>query len=105
LALREPLNTEVPRRPVSIFFGGDRGRAFFLAFLVVTTVVVLMVPLSLLGRLALSFTFALTLIFGAFATIRRRAAIYLVIGLTASSFVVDLISEIGALRSQDSIRH
>ena len=51
--------------------------AFFLAFLVITTVVVLMVPLSLLGRLALSFTFALTLIFGAFAIIRRRAAIYL----------------------------
>jgi hypothetical protein len=44
--------------------------AFFLAFLVITTVIVLMVPLSLLGRLALSFTFALTLIFGAFATIR-----------------------------------
>ena len=66
LTLRDPLNTEAPRRPVSIFFGGDRGMAFFLAFLVITTVVVLMVPLPLLGRLALSFTFALTRIFGAY---------------------------------------
>ena len=72
--------------------------AFFLAFLVITTVVVLMVPLSLLGRLALSLTLALTLIFGACATIQRRAAIYLVVGLTVSSFVVDLIAEIGILQ-------
>ena len=77
--------------------------AFFLAFLVITTVVVLMVPLSLLGRLALSLTFALTLIFGAFATIQRCAAIYFVIGLTASSFVVALIAESGALHALEKL--
>jgi hypothetical protein len=36
--------------------------AFFLAFLVLTTIFVPMIALSQLGRLALSFVFALTLI-------------------------------------------
>jgi hypothetical protein len=70
--------------------------AFFLAFLVLTTIVLPMVTLSRVGRLALSLVFALTLIFGAFATIRHRTAIYLVIGVTISTFAVDLITEFGA---------
>jgi hypothetical protein len=43
--------------------------AFFLAFLVLTTIFVPMVTLSHLGRLALSLIFVLTLISDAFATI------------------------------------
>jgi Ion channel len=87
-------DAEGARHPVSIFFGRDRGMAFFLAFLVLTTIFVPMVTLSQLGRLALSLIFALTLIFGAFATIQRRIAIYLVVALTMSTLVVDLIAEL-----------
>src|SRR5439155_10928653 len=93
------LNGSAPRHPVSIFFGRDRGMVFFLAFLVLTTIIVPMVTLSQIGRLALSLIFALTLIFGAFATIQHRIAIYFVIGLTMATFAVDLISEIGSWHS------
>ena len=48
-----------------------------------------------MGRLALSLAFAIMLIFGAFAIIHHRAVIYLVIGLSISTFAVDLIIEIG----------
>ncbi len=68
---------------------------FFLGFLVLTTIVLPVVTLSQVGRLASSLAFALMLIFGAFATIRHRVAIYLVVGLTISTFAVDLITEIG----------
>jgi voltage-gated potassium channel len=68
---------------------------FFLGFLVLATIVLPVVSLSQLGRLALALAFALMLIFGTFATIRHRAAIYLVVGLTISTFAVDLIIEIG----------
>src|SRR5437870_249776 len=68
---------------------------FFLAFLLLTTIIVPMVTLSQIGRLALSLIFALTLTFGAFATIQHRIAIYFVIGLTMATFAVDLIAEIG----------
>jgi hypothetical protein len=71
---------------------------FFLGFLTLTTIILPVVALSQVGRLALSLAFALMLIFGAFATIRHRAAIYLVIGLTISTFAVDLIVELGQLR-------
>lgn len=67
----------------------------FLGFLVLTTIVLPSVTLSQAGRLALSLAFALMLIFGASATIRHRAAIYLVVGLTIATFAVDLIIEIG----------
>ena len=66
---------------------------FFLAFLALTTILVPMVTLSQAGRLALSLIFTLTLTFGAFATIQHRIVIYLVIGLTMSTFAVDLIAE------------
>jgi voltage-gated potassium channel len=82
-------------RWVSIFFGMDRGMPLFLGFLVLTTIVLPVVTLSQAGRLALSLAFALMLIFGAFATIRHRAAIYLVVGLTIATLVVGVVSELG----------
>lgn len=67
----------------------------FVSFLVLTTIVLPVVTLSQLGRLALSLAFALMLIFGAFATIRHRAAIYFVVGLTISTLAVGLMAELG----------
>ena len=67
--------------------------AFFLAFLVLTTIFVPMVRLSQLGRLGLSVAFVLTLIFGAFATIRHRILTYFVVALTISTLVAKLIVE------------
>ena len=66
---------------------------FFLAFLTLTTIFVPMVTLSQVGRLALALIFVLTLIIGAFATIQRRIAIYLVVGLAMSTLAVDFIGE------------
>lgn len=79
----------------STYFGRDRGIPLFLGFLVLTTIVLPVVSLSLAGRLALFLAFALMLIFGAFATIHQRAAIYLVVGLAVSGFAVYLTTEIG----------
>src|SRR3984893_13995383 len=87
------LTAAEPRHSVSIFFGRDRGMSFFLAFLVLTTILVPMVTLSQLGRIALALLFVLTLIAGAFATIQHRIAIYLVVGLAMSTLAVDLIGE------------
>jgi hypothetical protein len=52
------------------------------------------VTLSQFGRLAVSLMFALTLIFGAYTTIRQRILIYVVIALTVSTFVVGGIAGI-----------
>jgi hypothetical protein len=52
------------RRPVSIFFGTDRGMVFFLVFLVFTRLLVPMFPLSQMGRLGVAFSFVLTLTLG-----------------------------------------
>jgi Ion channel len=68
---------------------------FFLGFLVLTAIVLPVVTLSQVGRVALSLAFALMLIFGAFATIRHRGAIYLVVGLTIATLAVDLMAELG----------
>jgi hypothetical protein len=68
---------------------------FFLSFLVLTTIVLPVVTLSQVGRLALSLAFALTLIFGAFATIHQRAAIYFIVGLTIATLAVGLMAELG----------
>jgi Ion channel len=81
------------KRPLSIFFGRDKGMAFFLAFLVLTTILVPMMAVSQLGRLALSFVFVLTLISGAFATIQPRILRYLVVVLAVSTLATDLIAE------------
>src|SRR5262249_15995762 len=88
------VNADEPRQHVSIFFGRDRGMVFFLCFLTLTAIVLPMITLSQLGRLALFLIFALTLIFRSFATIQRRIVIYFVIGITISTFGVDLISEL-----------
>src|SRR5579871_5261971 len=69
---------------------------FFLGFLLLSTIVLPVIPLSHLGRLSLSLAFALMLVFGAFATIRHRAFVFFVVGLSICTFVVDLITEIGS---------
>jgi len=66
---------------------------FFLAFLVLATIFVPMVTLPLLGRLALSLMFVLTLISGAFATIQHRIFIGLVVILAISTMAVGLVVE------------
>jgi hypothetical protein len=87
-----------PQRPPSIFFTKDRGMVFFVAFLSLTTFVLPTVPLSQLGRLAVSLSFAMTLVFGAFATIHHRTAIYLVTGLTVTAVAVDQVVEFGQMQ-------
>lgn len=82
-----------PRPPVSIFFGRDRGMVFFLAFLVVTTVLLPVISLPPAGRVALSAFFGVTISFGAFATIRHRFVIYLVIALSLSQIAAEVIAE------------
>jgi len=67
--------------------------AFFLAFLVLTTIILPVVALSQAGQVALSLAFALMLIFGAIATIHHRAAICLVVGMTAATLTADLMAE------------
>jgi hypothetical protein len=68
----------------------------FLSFLVLTTIVLPVVTLSQVGRVSLSLAFALMLVFGAIATIRHRALIYLVVGLTIATLAVDLMTELGS---------
>jgi voltage-gated potassium channel len=68
---------------------------FFVSFLVLTTIILPVVALSQAGRLALSLAFALMLVFGAFATIRHRVAVYFVIGLTIATLAVTLMAELG----------
>ena len=62
---------------------------FFLAFLVLSTIILPAVALSRLGRIGLSLCFSLMIILGVFATIRHRAAIWLVVVSAVSSFAVD----------------
>lgn len=76
---------------------------FFLGFLVLTIIVLPTIKLSQAGRLTLSFVFTLTLIFGAFATIRHRPVIYLVIGLTVSALGVDLFAEMAPAHGISSL--
>jgi Ion channel len=83
----------LPQRQVSIFFGEDRGMVFFLGFLVLTAIVLPAIRLSQLGWIVLSPTFALTLIFGSFATIRHRIFVYFVILLAISAVAVDVMTQ------------
>ena len=84
----------LPRRVTDLFFSRESGMAFFLAFLVLSTIFVPMVTLSQVGRLALALVFVLTNIFGAFATIHHTVIKYLVVALTMLAGVVGLISEL-----------
>jgi voltage-gated potassium channel len=68
--------------------------AFFLGFLVLTAIVLPAVPLSQLGRVAVSLAFAVMIVFGAFATIHHRGLIYAVVCLTVATFAVDLMAEL-----------
>jgi hypothetical protein len=81
------------RRPVSIFFGQERGMAFFVAFLALVVVLVPMITLSQPWRIALSLTFCLTLAFGAVAIIQHRVLMYLTIFISIANTGVDLVAE------------
>src|SRR5579862_2484425 len=84
--------------PPSLFFGRERGMAFFLGFLAFIIVVLPMVGLSPPLQLALSLVFSLTLIFGAFAIIQHRVIVWLIVVLAVSNFAADLTDFIPAHR-------
>lgn len=67
--------------------------AFFLAFLVLTTIVLPTITLSQIGRIVLSLTFALTLVSGSCATIRHRISIYPVVALAVAAVAVETTAE------------
>jgi hypothetical protein len=71
----------------------DRHLSFFLAVLVLMTVVVPMVGLSRPGRIAIDLIFALLLLSGAVATVHRPMLMSLIIALTVLEFTADLIAE------------
>jgi hypothetical protein len=75
------------------FWSEDRLLSFFLAFLVLMTIFVPMVGMSRPGRIAIDLIFALMLLSGAIATVRKRMLIYLIIALTILEFTADLIVE------------
>jgi hypothetical protein len=83
--------------PLFPFWIEDRGLSFFLAFLVLITIFVPMIPLSRAGRIRLDLIFAFMLFSGAIATIRHRALMYLVVALTILEFTADLIVEFNPL--------
>jgi hypothetical protein len=75
------------------FWREDRLLSFFLAFLVLVTIVVPMIGLSRPGRIAIDLTFALMLLSGAIATIQKRMLMVLIIALTILEFTADLVVE------------
>ena len=75
------------------FWREDRLLSFFLAFLVLMTIVVPMLGLSRPGRIAIDLTFALMLLSGAIATVNKRLLMFLIIALTILEFTADLIVE------------
>jgi hypothetical protein len=81
------------KRRLPRFWREDRLLSFFLAFLVLMTIFVPMVGLSRPGRIAIDLIFALMLLSGALATVRKRMLMYLIIALTILEFTADLIVE------------
>jgi hypothetical protein len=75
------------------FWHEDRHLSFFLAFLVLMTIVVPMVGESRRGRIAIDLTFALMLLSGAIATVEKRVLMSLIIALTILEFTADLFVE------------
>ena len=75
------------------FWREDRLLSFFLAFLVLMTIVVPMLGLSRPGRIAIDLTFALMLLSGAIATVNKRMLMSLIIALTILEFTADLVVE------------
>jgi hypothetical protein len=87
------------------FWREDRHLSFFLAFLVIMTIVVPMVGESRPGRIVIDLTFALMLLSGAIATVNRRMLMSLIIALTIVEFTADLIVEFNpsfSLRAWDT---
>jgi Ion channel len=80
-------------RRVTVFWREDRLLSFFLAFLVLVTLVVPMIGLSRPGRIAIDLTFALMLLSGAIATVHRRLLMSLIIALTILEFTADMVVE------------
>lgn len=80
-------------REVPSFWREDRLLSFFLAFLLLMTIFVPMVGLSRPVRIAIDLIFALMLLSGAIATVRKRMLMHLIIGLTIMEFTSDLIVE------------
>ncbi|MGO9262921.1 MAG: ion channel [Bryobacteraceae bacterium] len=81
------------KQRLASFWSEDRLLSFFLAFLVLMTIFVPMVGLSRPGRIAIDLVFALMLLSGAIATVRKRMLMYLIIALTVLEFTADLIVE------------
>ena len=81
------------KRWLPIFWREDRFLSFFLAFLVIMTIFVPMVGFSRPGRIAIDLVFALMLLSGAIATVRKPALTYLIITLTILEFTADLLVE------------
>src|SRR5271154_3144311 len=81
------------RRRLPGFWREGRLLSFFLAFLVLMTIVVPMLGLSRPGRIAIDLTFALMLLSGAIATIKKRLLMFLIVALTILEFTADLIVE------------
>src|ERR1700685_4056882 len=75
------------------FWREDRLLSFFLAFLVLMTIVVPMLGLSRPGRIAIDLTFALMLLSGAIATVNKRLLMFLIVALTTLEFTADLVVE------------
>jgi Ion channel len=83
--------------PLFPFWVEDRGLSFFLAFLILITIFVPVIPLSRFGRIGLDLILAFMLFSGAIATIRHRALMYLVVAVTILEFTADLIVEFNPL--------
>ena len=99
--MRPPHNQTILKpadAPLFPFWVEDRGLSLFLAFLVLITIVLPMIPLSRPGRIGLDLIFAFMLFSGAIATIRNRALMYLVVAVTVLEFTGDLIVEFRPLR-------
>jgi hypothetical protein len=92
-ARRNQVADKQTRRRLPGFWREGRPLSFFLAFLVLMTIFVPIVGLSRPGRIAIDLIFALMLLSGALATIRKRMLMYLVIALTILGFTADLIVE------------
>jgi Ion channel len=75
------------------FWREDRFLSFFLAFLVLMTVVYPMAGPSRPGRILIDVLFALMLLSGAVATLDRRMLMYLIVALSVLEFAADSFVE------------
>jgi len=83
----------VADRRLTGFWREDRHLSFFLAFLVLMTIFVPMVGESRQGRIAIDLTFALMLLSGAIATVKKWMLMSLIIALTILEFTADVMVE------------